>query len=411
MTDMKKALQMAGVALTPEEELQEQEEREEKARIKKQLDRPKEEFVLKSITTEEFERKKYQKDPTDDLVPIFTIDSEWKYSFPMYYVWCEGTLQAWGCPSKLCLDANFIYRDDLVIYECMSQEEYEKAWASTIKDVNVGIITRKTCYLLDNPAAETYEVYSDSAFPSLKYGKATPNGMFVHKYDNRFHRDMAIMELDNLYSQSPRKTASSMTKKEMPANAAIIVSDGCWMKNSCSSSYYYMDATCLIKMTQGFLPTEGEQAVLISEIVAATNALMMCYMKKKKNITYYYDNTSILNVLRNRKTEYIQEIVEYKELLTKMDQEGYNVTFSELHPKTGEDNANQNAALMFFHNYCDKECREMSDIFKKDYKDIAKTADSSGGKSYKQAKQEFSKQRKGPVNNQKNGNNKYQRRF
>lgn len=27
----------------------------------------------------------------------------------------------------------------------------------------------------------------------LKYGKATPNGSFIHSYANRFERDMAIL--------------------------------------------------------------------------------------------------------------------------------------------------------------------------------------------------------------------------
>lgn len=431
MNDMKSLLANAGFSLTPEEELAEKEEREKKSRLRERLDRPTEEFKLKAITLEEFERKKYQKDPTDTLVLITPGLTEQQFmncpaygtsedgvSYEGYLIWCPNTLETWHARTKLILDQNFIYREDLEIVQPPTAVHAAAWYAEHGGNVNPGITTKKVCYILDNPAAESYEVYFDSAYPSLKYGKATPNGMFVHKYDNRFHRDMAIMELDTLYSESSRRKASEMTKEPLKANEAIVVSDGCWMKESCSSAFYYIDNTCLIKMVQGFLPTEGEQAVLISEIVGATNALSMCRVRGKKRITYYYDNTSILNVLRNRKTEYIEEVVAYKKLLEELDNEGYTVTFIELHPKSGENNQDANPALMFFHNYCDKECREMSDIFKKDYKDITAVTDKSG-KTYKDAKKEFAPKgrpgqgngNKGPTNNQRNGNNKYGKRF
>lgn len=439
MQSLKEVLEKAGVPLTTEEEQAEQEQMEQKHRSKTVRERPQTEVALYSLYEEDFVPKKVAKDPTPELVemPVGMSPAECRDWLSEqlknntvdergYVVICENTLQAWYCKNKLVLDMNFIYRKDLLIEQITSNDlPISALYENTASDYNPGVITRKTCYILDSPANETYEVFYESNYASLKYGKATPNGMFVHKYENRFHRDMAILELDDLYSNQSSKKAGVLTKRELASNEAIIISDGCWMKNSCSSAFYYLDATSLVKMTEGFLPSEADQAVLISEIVGASNALRLCVARHKKKITYYYDNTSILNVFRNRKTEYIQEIVEYKQLLEEMAQQGYNVTFVELHPKTGEDRANENRALMFFHNGCDKECQEMADIFKKDYKDIA-ALNNPSGKTFQQVKQEFKPKGKPGTgngnkpgnmgannfkNNAHNGNNKYGRRI
>lgn len=424
-TTLREAMANAGIELTEAEQKQIAEERARKHRVKTVIERPDKEFKLSAITDEDFEKKKYQKDPTDDITEISKrgLDSERfseEYSglTPGYAVWCKDTLQLWHVPSELSLNQNFIYRGDLEIYKFEKLDELWALYCKTVRHVNPGVITRKSCYILDNPAGETYEVYYDSAYPSLKYGKATPNGMFIHSYDNRFHRDMAIMELDKTYVEASKKMASDMIAKEMGPMDAIIVSDGGWMKNTCSSAFYYIDADGIAKMSKAKLPSEPEQAVLIAEINGAYAALDFCMRMGKKNIKYYYDNTSIINVFRNRKTEYIQEIKDYKELLERMDREGYNVQFIELHPKTGDNRDMNNAALMFFHNYCDKECRELADIFKKNYRFIANDGDQSGT-SYKQVKDQFKKNsqpgkssgKTRPTNNQHNGNNRYGKTF
>lgn len=398
MFDLKSVLASAGVELSEVEEAIECEALENKHRGKAVIERPKEEFKLKSISKEPFIKKKTQKDPTSDLIELSIGLKEFD-SLPLakYIVICKDTTQAWLCPTKECLDANFIYREDLDIFEVNSVGDIIECYCNAGYNVmNPGILTRKTCYILDNPGAEVYEVYYDSNFPAQKYGKATPNGMFIHKYENRFHRDMAIMELDTIYDEASKKRAEEMTKKEMKSNEAIIISDGCWMREVCASSCWYLDAGQTMHLTSGHLPSEPDQAVLISEITGATLALQLCILNKKKRITYYYDNTSILNVLRNRKTEYIKEIQEYKELLEDMDSKGYKVNFVELHPKTGEGRDKENRALMYFHNDCDRSCREMTDIFRKDYKSYA-CGGSTDGKSYQQVKEEF--KLKGKPNN------------
>lgn len=396
MQTLKEALAKANIPLTPEEELKEREELEVKHRGKAVLERPKEEVNLYHISRDIPTRKKVQADPTDDLVNIpigIASNNEFPHLGCGYIVVCKDTMQVWYAVNKGCLDENFIYRDDLYIKDLDSCEDpSQDAWEfykeMGVNTWNPGIETRKKCYILDNPGNETYEVYYETNYPSLHYGKATPNGMFIHAYENRFHRDMAIMELDEIYNESSKKRAKEYTKKELKSNEAIVISDGCWMKETCASSCWYLDNEIITQISSAKIPSEPDQAVLISEITGATLALQYCILNGKKNITYYYDNTSILNVFRNRKTEYIEEIKKYKELLEDMDSKGYKINFVELHPKTGEDRDKENRALMFFHNGCDRACREMSEIFKKDYRTYA-CGGSTDGKTYYDVKNEF----------------------
>lgn len=426
METMKEALAKANIPMTPEEEQKERESRKTKHRGHTVLERPKEEVKLHKLSEEQFERKKYQSDPTPDLIEIpAALDKRQLFdliescSEDSYIIWCNNTMQTWLAHTQLCLDQNFIYRHDLDIIKYSDPDSVWGFYESRGYVVNPGMCSCKVCYILDSPAEEHYEVYYNSNYPLLKYGKTTPDGMFIHKCRDRFYRDMKIMELDRLYDESSATRAAEMTKKELTAKEAIVISDGCFMRNVCTSAYYYLDNVSLIKMTQGIIPTEPDQAVLISEIAGATSALQMCRIKGKKKITYYYDNTSIMNVFRNRKMEYVQEIVEYRQLVEEMTQEGYDIKFVELHPKTGEDREDTNKALMYFHNYCDKECQDMARIFSKDYRSIA-ISDDSEGKTFKQVKKEFAPKgkpknggngNKGVQNNSANGNNRWGRKM
>lgn len=372
------------------------------------IERPQAEVKLESLDADVHEYVKVQKDPTDDLIFFPRCKKEWGADTSFsdfvktatgFMVWCADTEEMWYAPDKQCLDANFIYREDLVIEPVTSVGGAECFYEEKTDDLRPGVNTCKVQYILDNPGNETYEVYHDSNYPTAHYGKATPTGMFVHRYQNRFHRDMAILALDREYSNSSHKEAAKLTAKSMTADEAIIVSDGAWMKNTSSCSYFYLDATSVLKMVEGTLPSDPDQAVLISEINGAYNALLMCKQRGKKKITYYYDNTSIVNVYRNRKMEYLPEIKRYKGLLEQMHTEGFEVTFIELHPKTDEDKDSENKALIFFHNTCDAECRNISDICKKDYKAFAADTQKSG-KTYGQIKEEFK-----PKGRPRNGGN------
>lgn len=364
-------------------------------------ERPSTEFKLLSVNEEDFERKKTQVEPTADLIllPKGNLDEAVKLiGSAGYLIWCHNTREMWYAPTKLCLDANFIYRSDLEICEIVSHDNGVEFYKKRSANLMPGVITRKVCYILDNPAGECYEVYFETNYPSLKYGKATPSGMFVYKYDDRFQRDMAIMELDKLYTDTSKTNAKALIERKMKEDEAIIISDGAWMKEVCSSSVVYMDNVRLLEQTHAANPSEKEQAVLIAEITGATLALQTCKLYGKRKITYYYDNTSIVNVFKNRKTEYIPEIKTYKTLLESMVEDGYSINFVELHPKTGENKDSENKALCFFHNNCDKACRAISDIFKKEYIANA-TLGNREGKKYqdfkpKQKSSNYPKQRK-----------------
>lgn len=380
-------------------------------RNKKEFIRPDSAITLQSIAKESKVHAKTQKDPTDDLIELPAGCDEivftGEFKLDSYAIWDAHTKQTWYAHDEACLNKNFIYRDDLEIQQLPSIECLESFYAKHNASVTPGILTAKFCYILDIPGNETYEVYYESNYPSLKYGKATPSGMFVHKYANRFHRDMAILELDDLYTTSSTKAAAEITAKKFKQNEAIIISDGAWMKEVVSSAYYYIDAESVIKMCEGCLPSDKDQAVLISEIKAATNALLMCKARGKKVIWYYYDNTSILNIFRNRKMEYLDEVKKYKELCEELLTTGHKVTFIELHPKTDDNKDSLNKALTFFHNGCDSECRIMCDIVKKDYSKFAMAADRTG-KGYAEVKQEFKPkgQPRGSYNNRKPNNNR-----
>lgn len=376
MLDLKSIIENSGVLDTLEEN------EESIHRVSNSIERPSEEVVLKALADEVKEYVKTQKDPTDDLVWIPNGLTE-EELYPLlqdmgYLVWCGDTAQTWYAATDLILNKNFIYRDDLVIDAFESKDAAWSSYETKGHMANPGIHTRKTCYILDNPANETYEVFYDATYPSRQYGQSTPKGCFVHKYLNRFHRDMAILQLDDLYGNSSAHDASKLIASQLKSNQAIIVSDGAYMKDSISSAFYYIDNDSVIKFVEGTLPSEETQAVLISEINGAFRALEICQMRGKTDIFYYYDNTSILNVFKNRKTEYIEEIRRYKSLCNQFVAMGIKVRFMEIHPKTGEDRTHENKALMFFHNSCDAECRVMSDIYKKNYKVHATLGERTG---------------------------------
>lgn len=360
--------------------------------------RPDEEVTLLAVSEESGVFHKSSKDPTEDLVEITSHltgeDVEIITHGTGYLIFCEWSAQMWYAPTKLCLDQNFIYRDDIEIFE-VSDVEVALRWVNEcLDDVNFKIVTSKVCYVLDNPCNETYEVYHDSNYAALKYGKSTPQGCMVHRYPNRFHRDMAILEFDNLYANSSAKVAGKFTAKPFTAREAIIVSDGAWMKEQATFSFFYLDDKSVIHCTEGCIPSEPDQAVLIAEINGAYWALKKCMERAKGDITYYYDNTSILNVFKNRKTEYIEEVKRYKELLEKMHNMGYKINFVELHPKTGEHRDTDNKALQLFHNRCDAACRDMADLCKKDYRAHA----SNGSKDGKQFSKVYEESKPKPKN-------------
>lgn len=426
-TTLKEALSKIDIPLSEEEIQSDMDALINKHRSKNVLERPQSQVELKSMLPYDFEPRKEQRDPTEDLVILPRVVNELHRDMfnkadmedgqPGFVIYCSWSEDTWFCPTRKCLDTNFIYRNDIDIYEV---EDDELAYQTAVKltgDLYPGVVPKKVCYVLDDPGNETYEVYYDVNFPKAKYGKTTPNGMFIHRYANRFHRDMFILEIDAYYSNSSSKQAGKLVSKGYDVDEAIIISDGCWLRNSCASSFVYLDKTDVVSQTRGFLPSEPEQSVLIAEIVAAMDAIRYAVNRDKKNITLYYDNSSIINVFRNRRMEYLPEIVEYKQLLTSLSDTSISLTFTDIHPKSGENREEENKALMYFHNMCDRSCREMTEVFKKDYRSIAsngsKVGDSVTGvvNKFKPKGKPGTPTGRMPKSNVRTGNNKSGRRF
>lgn len=323
---------------------------------------------LKAVSTESVRHTKSKKGPTDQLIEVGPALTELPTGIGIgYYIRCEDTGQTWYAPDEETLNANFIFREDLQIELVEDSAAFMALYSKAGALDQLGVYKSKVCRILDNPAAELYEVYYDSAYPMIKYGKATPQGTSIHKYPDRFHRDFAIIELDELYANSSIKLARELTKHSLDADSAIIITDGAYLKNMQASATYYLDNLVVHHSVEGRAPEDDTQAVLLSEINAALMALTMCYVKKKHSISYFYDNTSIINVFRNRKLDYLETVKDYKALIARMDREGFSINFYELHPKSDADKDNLNKALVFFHNRCDAACTDMADVCKKDY--------------------------------------------
>ena len=298
-----------------------------------------------------------------------------------FLIWCENTEETWWVPDEAALNANFIYREDLEILPVTDVYEAE-AWLHERNDgLMPGKVTRKSCYVLDNPGIEKYEVYYDPNYPAQKYGKCSPQGTTVRQYTDRFKRDVAIMQLDKKYANASSKLATKLAAQKLSENQAIIISDGALISDNASCAFYYIDNQSVIKSAECCLPSNRDQGVVIAEINGAHRALQTCFSRRKTDITYYYDNLAIVTVFCGKKNQDLPEVRRYKKLCEKMDSMGYRINFVEIHPKTGEHREEENKALMFFHNSCDRECRDMADLFRKDYQAHA-VAGNRDGRSY-----------------------------
>ncbi len=356
------------------------------------VQRPENEVHLKSLLEDKMERVESQQGPTKELIwlPRCATQEEVEYiihnaaidfNHVVYYVYAINTEESWVCPTKRCLDQNFIYRNDLIVKECKSLSVLCSTYLSCTRSLKPNVVTRKKCYILDNPANETYEVYYDTDYVVKNYGKSTPRGMYIHAYADRFLRDMAILQLDNTYTNSSVKKAGELIARNYAPDEAIIISDGAFIREAVTCTYIYLDDKSVIRMSEGTVATNEKLGVTIAELSGAYNALMMCKQRSKKRITYYYDNVAIVDVFRRKRLDDVTEVKRYKELCEELYNAGCTINFVEIHPKTGENRDVDNRALIYFHNSCDSACTEIADVFKKDYKTIA-TSGRTNGRTY-----------------------------
>lgn len=301
-----------------------------------------------------------------------------------YFIWCEDTKETWYAPDTKVLDDNFLFRGDLTIIEVTDVQRAKQEVLNHNEGLFPGEVTRKSCYVLDNPSIEKYEVFYDPAYVTQRYGTCSPKGTCVLRYKDRFARDADILKLDKKYTTTSALEANRVVSELLDRKQAIIVSDGAMANSNISSTFIYIDDSGVVKQSESRLPSDVTQGVIIAEIRGAYNALSLCYSRRKTNITYYYDNTAIVDILSNTKNNSIPEVRKYRELCAKMDAAGYSINFVDVHPKRGDHTAD-NKAVLFLHNLCDSSCTDMLDLFNKNYAGHA-VQSKADGKTYNSIK-------------------------
>lgn len=352
----------------------------------KKLKRPSEVLDLKSIRSEFIEISKQDYNATPELIevdiscsdPVQKTETQ-VYGDGSFLIQDINTKQVWIAPNELVLNNNFIYREDIDIFKISNEDEFRKTLQVMLEAHPFGVKPSRVCYILDNPVLECITPYYNSASVLQMYGVSTPRGCFIHKYPNRFIRDMAILKMNKKYTTASKRDIKLLSKDLKP-NQAIIVSDGAFLKNISANSMFYIDDKSIISMQEATIPSIPEQSVLISEIKGAINALSMCVAKNKRDIIYYYDNTSIVNCFNNKKLEYIDEVRDFKELIRALASSNFNVYFKEVHPKNIQDDEENDDELLaerkgikYFHNLCDDRCTEAAQIFNRGYKELIST--------------------------------------
>lgn len=259
------------------------------------LKKPEELIELQAVYEECEAYQKTEKDKTDDLIELETgldLDSlrdiigyKDDENCDWYLVFDTNTKYSYLAKDLVCLNKNFVYRGDVEIITCKSISEVVERYMETSGKYTHGCMPRFGCYILDNPSIEKYEVYYDSNYPKMQYGLATPKGCAIHKYKDRFHRDMAILELDILYSQASKIRAREFTKMELKPNEAIIVSDGAYLKNACLCAIFYIAADQIMKLSVGFLASDETQS---SKELSCILSNINYRVNTKKDIAGYY---------------------------------------------------------------------------------------------------------------------------
>lgn len=313
--------------------------------------------------------------------------NELKDTYPNsgFLVMCEWSMDCWLAATPEILNSNFIYQDDLCIREYNSMDQLQEIWdKSVFSEVNDGTRYSKKCYILDHKVTESYECYYDPSYPMIQYGAATPLGMNVLKFPNRFVRDEYILQLNDRYQRISLSSLNKLSHDSIPYDTAIVISDGSYNNGSCASSFWYIDSKTISQHTGGFVPTSVSSGALIAEVNGVREALFYAMFKRKTNIICYFDNLGIVNLLSTKKHDTIREVRDYKQYLEYLDSKGVSIEFRDIHPKTG-DYEDLNKALGYLHSRCDRSCTDMTLLNTERYVQVACT-DNHKGKSYKQFK-------------------------
>lgn len=347
------------------------------------LERPSKEVDLASMLSDYLGVKRTKWGITEDLivVDINLSDPVDKTEVPEYkgfeyLIQDKNTHLIYIAPTERVLNNNFIYREDLDIVRLESKDDYENIIGDMLSEYPRGKKCRTACYILESTVLESYTPYYNHEAVIQKFGVTTPKGYTIRRYVDRFERDRGILELEQKYSSTSFKEAGKLLKLNLSPNEAVIISDGSNVKNVISCSVCYIDNSSFINLTECTLPSNPSQAVLLSEIKGATNALNMCLAKGKTKVTYYYDNTSIVNCFNNKRLGGVSEVKAFKELVVSLMSKGYDINLLEIHPKTQQADeevnnklAEERKGLKYLHSFCDGMCTKVSQLYLDGYKD------------------------------------------
>lgn len=367
-------------------------------------------LYLNSLKTEEFTTTKQQAQPsaavlelkngmkyegfvesiTTHLAMVSGVESTVE-EMPGILVWCSWSRQLWYVPTKEFLDENFIYRADLAFFGSISGivpiEDMYAYYAKTAGIQNPGIVSSKKCYILDQPKKGMFEVYHDHAYPAIKYGKISPNGMHISRYWNRFDRDWVIMSLTNFYEN---KAKGDQADRPLNNTEAVIVSKGVVQKEGVASSCIYADNSKIITVSSAHIASDCANGAVIAEASAAIQALRLCTQYGRRSITMYYGSPNVVHAMRNKSLWRIDEVRELKSLLESMAALGYNVLFVNCNKRSDVGQSNIDALIERFMGICGEDCTKITELFGCEYKDVT-VSDGQKGKTYGELKKPFYK--------------------
>lgn len=350
------------------------------------VEKPTEAVRLLAVHEDEAEVEKcVLDDKTDDLVVLpygktkdylEVLNNVTGSGFIIHDIYSKET---WYAPDIICLNKNFVFREDVRIVQVKDKQEALDIWLTFNEGITPSRLYSRFKYILDDPAAGTYWPFSSSDYVPKHYGKPVLQGTVIHKCKNRFQRDSLILMLEQKYTSESEKDVRELGKAELSDNEAIIVSDGSSRESTVSYCYYYMDNKSILRQSGCCTLTGGAKCTSsVAEIIGGLNAIKQCVAQGKHVIKYYFDNSVIINVFKSHKLDNIPEIKEYKNYLNQLNAEGYEILFCDLHPKTDKQKYKLNKALTYLHNSCDSECIVMAKMHYRNYTKKAMTDESTG---------------------------------
>ena len=350
------------------------------------IEKPTKAVQLLAAHEDEAEVKKYVlDDKTDDLVTLpygktkdcFEVLN--KVIGPGFIVYDIYSKETWYAPDIICLNKNFVFREDVRIVQVENKQEAVDTWLTFNEDIAPSRLYSRFKYILDDPTAGIYWPFSSPDYVPKHYGKPILQGTVIHKCKNRFQRDSLILMLEQKYTSESEKDVREIGKTELSDDEAIIVSDGSSKESTVSYCYYYMDNKSILRQSGCCtLANDVKCTSSVAEIIGALNAIKQCVAQGKHIIKYYFDNSVIINVFKSHKLDNIAEIREYKDYLNQLNAVGYEILFCDLHPKTDKQKYKLNKALTYIHNSCDSECIAIAKMHYRNYAKKAMVDESKG---------------------------------